>query len=190
MNKKILIVFVVLLLAPLVLAPLITGAPRKKSFVHIAAYNAQYLDGDKKETNGITMKSSRMGFDLFVAGPDDGPPIPLPHYGGTADVLIIRKFDPETGFGTVEVKGVFDFGELGFFEIHGKGNCGGAIQPDPHTPPSPAIYYQGEILGYGRGDLQGTLLNLIWSLVSKFPWWFPGAIEDQEGLLMVGEISY
>ncbi len=175
------------------LTPLLVEASKKKAHIFIVTIDSEQLDGESETKENYKIRSTRFSFPLYVMDADMwyGPKTPLPHYGGIADIWITLKFNPDSGFGTTEVEGVFDFGEVGSFKIHGTGYCGGQIIPSPHLPdPIGPVYYQAQVNGYGRGNLQGVSLDLMMTLVEEYPWYFPGSVEKLGGIMFVGEIRY
>jgi hypothetical protein len=101
---------------------------------------------------------------------------------------ITSKFDPDTGFGTSKIRGVFDFGEYGSIELCGSGKCAGILYSGG-VPVWFAWFATGELYGYGKGALRGTSLKLIGSVQPDLPNFAPD-FADGSGSFRAGEISY
>jgi hypothetical protein len=197
-NKKVLVIAVVLLAVVMLSTPFVAEAMRRKSLIAIVGYNSQ-IENSEKECRGIIIRTSHTTEDLWVFGPEvvDKPATPefeglLPMVGGKSEMWITQRFDPETGFGTFMAYGTLDFGEHGSFKIYGSGKCGGIIYMGSN-PPIPAWYNQGEYVGYGRDALRNTHLKLIGSVQADLPDFttlWPDTGAEQAGTFRVGEIAY
>jgi len=203
MKKKFLAILVVTLLVVTLATPALVNAwtwrsRREKALVALVGFNVTPIPADSSqiERRGMIIKTGHTTADLWVFGPEivDLPSLPdsaklLPQ-DGTADMWVTKTYDPETGFGTVRVRGTFDFGEYGSFEICGLGKCGGIMYgPSGPIANSYAWYSQSELYGYGKGALRGTSLKLIGSVQPDLPNFAPD-FADGSGSFRAGEISY
>ncbi len=189
MNKKILGIFVSLLVVAMLATPLIAGAGKSKAMITLVFYDFQVTSIETKECGRFTVATVQGNAKILVLSSVVGQGM-LPAVGGIVETQQIKKFDPETGFGTIKSRSTLDFGDFGSFKVYSSGKCAG-ILPLPGGPLY-AWYFVQEACGFGRGALRGTSLKLAQGYQASLPSMggLPSEFVGTSGVLSIGEIIY
>jgi hypothetical protein len=186
MNKKVLMLTITLLGISMIAIPIMAEAKKSKAVFAVMAYDLVQVESETKQVGKFTVETSKWTAQLRVFGAAVSMGM-LPSYGGTAEVCVTKRFDPETGYGSYKSLATWDFDTYGSFKVRSLGKCAGYV---PGLAPL-GWYSQNDVYGFGIGALFHTRFRCISSIqIDLPPSYVPAEFVDTNGRYFVGEIIY